>query len=162
VHNVLVQCKIGWGGDKDVIHVDMDHPWVAELEWAQEFVHDALEGGWCIALSKVHDLGLEEPFFCLEGSLPFIALLDAHIVVPPLYVKLGEQGVTLQFTCDAFNVWEWVGIADCPGVDWSVVLDGAEGAIFLFDHKSAHGIGGVRVDNISFIKVLLDILLHCG
>jgi hypothetical protein len=113
------------------------------FQQVQELVHDALKGGRCIALAEVHDFGLKEPFFCFEGGFPLVPFFDVDVVVSPSYVKLSEQGVALQLTCDAFDVWEWICITDCPGVDRSIVLHRAEGAILLFDHEGACGIGGV-------------------
>ena len=100
----------------------------------------SLEGAWCIALAKEHDKRFKKPKRCFEGCLPLVALLDAHIVVSPADVKLGEEHVPFQIAHEHVDVRQQVHIAYCPFVQLLVVLDGPQHTIFLFDEEEWGGI----------------------
>ena len=63
----------------------------------------------------------------------FIPFFDAHIVVPPSDVKLGE-----------YRAWQsqwitserqWIAVLDCDGIQLPVVLYWSQAAVFLFDEE---------------------------
>jgi hypothetical protein len=71
----------------------------------------------------------------LECGLPLIALLDADIIVSPLYVELGEVSCTLESMDEIVDEGEGVLIFSCDGIEYLIVLDEAELTILLFDKK---------------------------
>ena len=55
-------------------------------------VHEGLEGWRSIAETEKHDCGFIETEGSNECSFPLIFLSNANVVVPSLYVELGEEG----------------------------------------------------------------------
>jgi hypothetical protein len=56
----------------------------------KNLIHHCLEGGGTVCKTKVHHQRLEETAVSTKGGLPFIALLNAHVVVSPSDVQLRE------------------------------------------------------------------------
>jgi len=81
------------------------------------------------------------------------------VVVSPSYVEFGEQGSGVSFIYKLGNQWQWIGVSNRPLVKSSVVLDGSELSILLFDKKEGCGIWAFRWSNITFSGVLDDELL---
>ncbi|KAG5349548.1 hypothetical protein C0989_003210 [Termitomyces sp. Mn162] len=82
---VLLQC---FGVDKDVVKVYKHYTFGNEV--LEDILHHCLEGGWTIGESEEHDKRFKQPPVGLEGSLPFVSLMDAHIVVAPLDIQFSE------------------------------------------------------------------------
>ena len=53
--------------------------------------------GGGVGHSEEHDSRFIESLVGNEGCFPLVAFLDMNIVVPPLYVKLGENLCILEF-----------------------------------------------------------------
>ena len=68
-------------------------------------VHECLECGWGIAKSEEHYGGFKESKGGDEHSLPLICFLNSDVVVPPVDVKLGEQGRVLHVIDEFGNKW---------------------------------------------------------
>jgi len=49
-----------------------------------------LKGGRRIGKAEKYNSGFEEPITSFEGHFPFIAFLNADIVIPPSDIELGE------------------------------------------------------------------------
>ena len=75
-----------------------------------------------------------------EGCLPLVAVLDSYIVVPPAYVKLGEDLSVSQFIYEVRDEGKGVGVTDGVFVDIMVVLAGANSTVFLFDEEEGGGL----------------------
>ena len=60
-------------------------------ELLKDGVDKSLEGSWCIAEPKEHDGGFEQSQVSPEGSLPFIALAQSNVVIPPSNIELGDE-----------------------------------------------------------------------
>ncbi|KAG5350870.1 hypothetical protein C0989_008950 [Termitomyces sp. Mn162] len=65
-------------------------------EVPEDVVHHCLEGGWAIGESKEHNKRFKQSLVGLEGGLPFVSLLDMHIVVAPPDVQFSEVLHTLE------------------------------------------------------------------
>jgi|SRR5712671_3737666 len=77
------------GCDQHVIHV---HHEPALSDFVLEYgVHHGLEGGGGVGEAKEHNRWFIQSFVCDEGGFPFITFLDAHIVIAPMDIKLGEE-----------------------------------------------------------------------
>ncbi len=72
------------------------------LHFSEHAVHGALEGGRGVGQSKEHYPWFEQPLWGFECSLPFVSFLDSDVIVSPLYVKLGEEGSSLELFQDCF------------------------------------------------------------
>ena len=59
-------------------------------EGSEDVVHHSLKGSGAVGHSKEHYKGFKEAAIGVEGRLPFISGLDAHIVEPPSDVKFCE------------------------------------------------------------------------
>src|ERR1700733_108125 len=80
--------------DEDVIEIDAYHALVNEV--LEDVIHHGLEGRRGVGESKEHHQWFEQAMICAKCSLPFVALLHLHIVVPPSHVKLCEILCTSQ------------------------------------------------------------------
>jgi hypothetical protein len=72
-----------------------------------------------------------------KGSLPLISLLDAHIIVPPVNVELGEIPGPLQLVDELCNKWEGVAAFHGHCIEYLIILDQLEGAILLDEETRA-------------------------
>ncbi|KAG5729114.1 hypothetical protein E4T56_gene3167 [Termitomyces sp. T112] len=88
---MFLQC---FGVDEDVIKVYAHYALGDEVP--EDVVHHSLEGGRAIGESEEHYEWLKQPPVGLEGSLPLISFLDAHIVVTPPDVQFSEVLCTLE------------------------------------------------------------------
>ena len=52
MYNLLVEGRIVWSGDQDIVHVNKDHVRVLQFEGSEDTIHHALEGCWSIVLTK--------------------------------------------------------------------------------------------------------------
>ncbi len=82
------------------------------------------------------------------------------VVVPPLYVEFGEEGSSLELFQDHFYQGEGVVVMDCLFIQFSVVLDGLEFPILLFDEEEWRGIWGAQLLDISFVEVFCQELVQ--
>jgi hypothetical protein len=64
-------------------------------EFLKDFVHHALKCGGGVGKAKEHDKGFKESAIGAERRFPLVSF-DAHIGVPPPYIKLGENACTLE------------------------------------------------------------------
>src|SRR5258708_12680652 len=86
----------GGGVDKDVIHVAYDFTTVDEL--MKDVVHHHLERCGGVAQSEEHASWVEQASVSPECTLPFITLLDPHVVDPPPNAHKREQLRTIAQT----------------------------------------------------------------
>ena len=75
--------------DEEVVHVDNEPSFGNHV--VEGVVHESLKGSGRVGEAKEHHSGFEESFVGDEGCLPLMAVLDSYIVVPPSYVKFGED-----------------------------------------------------------------------
>ena len=77
------------GIDEEVIHVDNEPSFGDHI--AEGVIHESLEGCGGIGESEEHHRGFEKSFVSDEGRLPLVAILDSHVVVPPVDVEFSEN-----------------------------------------------------------------------
>ena len=88
-------------------------------------VHEGLEGGRRVAEAKHHNARLVETPTCFERCFVGVGLLNANVVVPLAYIKLGVKSCAAQIANEIANEREGVLVADCITVDGAIVLYGA-------------------------------------
>ena len=92
------------GGNEEVINVVEEVViMVFEEEGPEHFLHCLTEGGGGVCEAKIHDGWFIESERGLKCCLPPIFLLDADIVVSPVYIKFGEEGFSLEVVQDVAN-----------------------------------------------------------
>ena len=84
------------GEDENVVKVDDDHTLMDKV--TEEFVHHGLERCGRIGETEEHDGRFEEAHIGAECGLPFVALLNAHMVVTPADIQLRKVTSTLKPT----------------------------------------------------------------
>ena len=83
----------GMGVNEDIIHIAYHLTVVDEL--MEYVIHHCLECHRGVAQSKEHDGWFKQASVSLEHSLPLIALLNLHVVEPPVEVEYHEGlGIT--------------------------------------------------------------------
>src|SRR5258707_12956989 len=110
----------GGGVDQDVVHVAYDFTTVNEL--TKDVIHHHLEHCRGVAQSKEHDSWFEQALVSPECGLPFITLLDPHVVEPPAEVKYSEELGTTEGGQDIRDKGEGVGVLDCDLIQLVIVL----------------------------------------
>ena len=83
------------GVDKEVIHINDEPSFCNHVP--KRIEHEPLKGRGGIGHSEEHDSGFIESAVGDEGGLPLVPFLDSNIVVPPSYVKLGEDLCIFEF-----------------------------------------------------------------
>jgi hypothetical protein len=83
---------------------------------SKDVIHHRLEGCWRVREAKKHNGRLKESFAGFESGLPLITFLDLNVIIPPLYIELGEQVVPSQVIDKIVNEGEGVSIQYCPFV----------------------------------------------
>ena len=78
------------GTNGQVVHVN-DKPAFPDVV-SKVKVHKCLKRRWRAAKSKEHHRWFEQSKRGDERHLPFVTLLDSNVIIPPLHVKLGEEG----------------------------------------------------------------------
>ena len=109
-----------FGVDSNVIHIYRKPP-LGHLP-SEYCVHHHLEGGWRIGEAEEHDRWLKKSLWGEEGGLPFVAIFDTDVVVPPSDVELSEQCASAEVVDGLGNEGRDVAILFGPFVDWLVVL----------------------------------------
>ena len=70
--------------DKDVIEICQAY----EVQvFAEEVIYPSLEGSTRICQSEGHDHVLVKAILCPEGSFPFVAICDLHVVIGVPHVQ---------------------------------------------------------------------------
>src|SRR6266702_1658794 len=123
----------------------------------QDAAHGSGEGGWGIGEAESHYSRDEQPSWCLEGRFELVLFFYSNIVIPPSYIELGEHIFASEVHDDVGDEWYGVCVFYCPGVQGSVINDGAEPSIGLFPKKEGGRIGGASFIDVSFGKVLFDV-----
>jgi len=78
----------------------------------------------------------------LEGAFPFIAFVDAYVIVSPSNVKLAEELYALEVFDILGKIGERGDILLCYCIEWMVVDDVVFlFAVFLGHHKCAEAVG---------------------
>ena len=85
-----------------------------------------------------------------------MAIFDVNIVIPPMDIKLGEQFGIFEFVDEIGDEGEWISVAGGMFVQASVILTGAETAVFLLDKEEWGSLGEVRRANLSTVEVFLE------
>ena len=67
--------------------------------------------------------GFKEAAIGVEGRLPFISGLDAHIVEPPLDIKFCEVPGSTELGDEFGDEGERISVFDSHGVQRAIVLD---------------------------------------
>ena len=140
--------------DKEVVHVDDKPPFFNHV--LERIIHESLECGRGVGEPKEHHHWFEEAFMRDEGGLPLVTIFDANIVVPPADVKLSEQFGAFEFVDEVGDEGEWVGITGGVFIKVSIILTGAETAVFLFNEKEWGCLGGIQRTDLSAVKVFLE------
>ena len=145
------------GGDEEVIHVDNQPSFSDHV--SEGVIHETLEHSGGVAKAEEHDGGFKEAFVSDEGRLPLVTILDADVVVPLTNIKLGEVASIFQLVHEVGDKREGVGVAGGVFVEVTIVLAGAEFAIFLFDKEERGCLGGIGRTNLSSSQVFLQEVL---
>ena len=92
--------------------------------YTTEGIRSPLKYDQGVAHFKEHDVRFKQPKWSGEGSLPIVLWFDEDVVIPPLYVKFGEDQWSLEFIDKVRNKEKRVGIFDHVGVEIPIVLAG--------------------------------------
>ena len=99
-----------------------------------------MKGGWGVGHAEEHDGRFIESSVGDEGDFPLISFLYSDIVIPPPYVKLGEDLGVFEFVDEIGNQGKGICISDSVAVKVPVVLTRSEAAILFLDEEERGGV----------------------
>ena len=120
-----------------------------------------MKGGGRIGHAEEHDGGFIESSVGDKGSFPLVSFLYSDIVIPPPYVKLGEDFGVFEFVDEIGDQGEGICVSDSMTVKVLVVLTRSEAAILFLDEEEGRSLGGFGRTNFSRAKVFVDELIRC-
>ncbi|KAG5734891.1 hypothetical protein E4T56_gene13754 [Termitomyces sp. T112] len=140
--------------NEDVVKVHAHY--TLHNEVLEDVVHHGLKGGGAIGETKEHNKWFEQPLVGLEGCLPFVSLLNAHIVVTPLDIQFCEVSRALEVVGEFEDEGKRVAILHYHGVEYLVVLYQLERAILFFDEEDWRSHWGLGWMDTTGVQVLLE------
>ena len=135
----------------------MSHPSGIMSLKESDMNHWKVEGG--VGHAKEHNSGLVESPVGNESGLPLVSVIDVDVVIPPSYVKLGEDLGVFDFVNEVRDQWEGVCISDCMAVKVLVVLAGSEASILFLDEEERRSLGGFGWTDFSGAKIFINELI---
>src|SRR6267142_185202 len=130
---------------RHIVHIDRE-PLFGDL-WGENRIHHGLKGCGGIRETKEHDCWFKQAFICHERRFPFVSLFNADIVVPPSYIEFGVEGTSSKSIDELWDKRKWVFILYRPVIDRTIILDGSQFAIFLFNEEERCGVWGFGWSN---------------
>jgi hypothetical protein len=103
---------------EDVIQI-YNHKGICERQ--EDVIHQPHESLWGIYQAKGHDQPLENTFFRLESSLPYISRFYWDLVVVRLQINLTKILGSLELVEKVINFGIWALVPDCDFVQISII-----------------------------------------
>jgi hypothetical protein len=122
----------GLGENEDVIQVNDDEG-VEVL--AENFMHEALEGGWGVGKAKRNHSEFKMAITCTEGSFGDVVRGHADLVVALAKVNFGENGGAVESVQHVVHAGERVGVFDADEVEGTVIHAHPEFPILFANEK---------------------------
>ena len=119
-----------------------------------------MKGGWRVGHAEEHDGWFIESSVGNEGGFPLVTFLYSDIVIPPSYVKLGEDLGVFEFVDEIGNQGKGICISDSVAVKVLVVLAGSEAAILFLDKEERGSLGGFGQTDFPRVKVFVNELIR--
>ncbi|KAG5348415.1 hypothetical protein C0989_010578, partial [Termitomyces sp. Mn162] len=153
-----------FGIDEDAIKVYTHY--ALHNEVLEDVVYHGLEGGRAVGESEEHNKWLKQSPVGLEGSLPLVSFLDAHIVVTPPDIQFSKVLHAPEVVDELKDEGKGVMALHCHGVENLIVLDQSEQAILLLDEEDRRGhqrLGRVDTTRVQvFLQKCIKLLLLSG
>ena len=77
------------GVDEEVVHVNDEPSFFNHI--SERVGHESLKSGGGVGHAEEHNSGFIESLVGNESSFPLVTVLDPDVVIPPPYIKLGED-----------------------------------------------------------------------
>ena len=123
-------------------------------------IHHCLEDGGAIGQPIEHDSGFESAAVGGEGGFSMVLLENLKVVVTATEVQFGEELGTLETVNKVGNKGKGVCVADCPGVDVSVILNHVFRAILFWYEEDWRGLGRLALSDVSFGQMFVKPFLY--
>ena len=107
--------------DQNVVQVHYYDPF--GYEGSGNVIYHSLEGSRAVGHYKEHHKGFKEAAIGVEGHLPFISRLDAHIVETLPDVKFCEILGSVELGNEFGDEGERISVLNSHGVQCTIVLD---------------------------------------
>ena len=119
-----------------------------------------MKSGGGVGHAEEHDGRFIESSVGDEGGFPLVTFLYLDIVIPPPYVKLGEDLGVFKFVDEIGNQGKGICISDSVAVKVSVVLARSEAAILFLDEEERGSLGGFGRTDFPRAKVFVNELIR--
>jgi hypothetical protein len=119
---------------EDIVEVDTNYAFHNEI--LKDGIHHGLKGRGGVCESEKHHQRLEEALVRTKCCLPLIALLHAHIGIPPLYIEFCEVLRTSELVDELRNQGERVLVLDHHCVQGPIILYETQCTILLLDEEN--------------------------
>ena len=144
--------------DEEVIHVNDKPSFCNHIP--ERVGHESLKGGGRVGHAKEHNSGFVKSPVGNESGFPLVTVLDADIVISPLYIELGEDLGVFEFVNEVRDQREGVCISDSMAVKVSVVLAGSEASILFLDEEERRSLGGFGQMDFPGAKIFVNELIR--
>ena len=119
-----------------------------------------MKGGWGIGHAEEHDGWFIESSVGDEGGFPLVTFFYSDIVIPPSYIKLGEDLGVFKFVDEIGNQGKGICISDSVAVEVPVILARSEAAILFLDEEERGSLGGFGWTDLPRAKVFINELIR--
>jgi hypothetical protein len=125
----------------------------------QDVIHQPHESCWGTHQNKWHVQPLENTFFTLESSLPYISIFYGDLVVVKLQINITKVLGLLELVEKVVYSGNWVSILNCDFAQISIINTEFPGLVFLlYEHDWASAGTGAWL-NVPFLEKLLNLSL---
>ena len=140
--------------DQNVVQVHYYDPF--SYKGPEDVVHHGLEGGRTVGYSEEHYKRFKEVTVGIEGRFSFISGLDVYVVETPSDIKFCEVLGSTELGDELGDEGKRVFVLNSYGVQYVIVLDQLEQAIFLLNEEHRGCYGGFGRSDLSGTQVFLQ------
>jgi len=140
--------------DQNVVQVYYYNPF--SYEGSEDVIHHSLEDDRTVGHSKEHYKRFKEIMVGVESHFLFITGLDVYIIEIPPDVKFCEVPGSAELEDKFRDERERVSVLDGYSIQYVIVLDQLEQAIFLFNEEHRGCYEGFGRSDSSGMQVLLQ------
>jgi len=106
--------------------------------------------------SKEHHKRLKEAVVGVEGCFPFISGLDTYVIETPSDIKFCKVPSSAELGDKLRDEGKRVSVLNSYGIQYAIVLDQLEQAIFLLNEEHRGCYGGFGRSDLSGMQVFLQ------
>ena len=136
--------------------LDYSFMFLFHLHKDQNVIHYSLEGSGTVGHFEEHYKKFEEAAVSTEDHFPFISRLNVYIIEAPANIQFREVPSSTELGDEFGDERKGISVLDGYGIQYMIVLDQLEQAIFLLNEEHRGCYGGFGGLNSSSMQVFLQ------